>query len=110
MNNNKGNNTVASTILLLLLLLLIKLLYYYYISIYSFLPVKVVKRSSMSIDVLVHAEPDPTPAPNPANTRRALEEPPPLAKTIPAIPPKTKPIAPCAIIFSKPSWIVSGIT
>jgi hypothetical protein len=63
----------------------------------------------MSIDVLVHADPNPTPAPNPAMTFRAELEPPPRDRTMPAIPPNNRPAAPCTTIFCSPSFIVSGI-
>jgi len=63
-------------------------------------------KSSMFIDVLVQADPIPTPPPNPAMTLRAEEEPP-RDNTIPIIPPSTKPAAPFVTTFSNPSLIVS---
>ena len=68
------------------------------------------KKSSISMEVLVHPEPIPHPAPRPAKTLRVAPDPaPPRDKTIPAEKPINKPMVPWTTIFSAPVCIIRGI-
>ena len=68
------------------------------------------KKSSISMEVLVHPEPIPHPAPRPAKTLRVAPDPaPPRDKTIPTEKPINKPMVPWTTIFSAPVCIIRGI-